>query len=195
MEHTALTFDNKATIRLRCGQTGEIKAETEVHNDISDEMLASANMIYLNSYMNNYPPICCLFPDGPLWASFTWDRTNPWCPYMYTLNNTYQGNVDATANSHYAGPNWTFDGTRHRLWYQWTKLADDFQLKAIGLTAWDAWVAQFPQCYGMQAQPVVFHPQSLVVLPTSFTIKGRKGGLQVPDTLEISYYLSLVGVN
>ena len=199
MDHQAVDFKNDITIRVLSGETGKVLDEAHAHNDISDDLLAWCRVIYGNGYANASGagcPCCFFLPDGPLWNGFIWDRSNPWAPYCYSMNNLYQGEVDATAEPHWANHKWNWDGSRHRLWFRWTKLADDVQLKALGLTAWNPWVDQWAQGYGVvNGQPTVFIPQTLVVLPSSILVRGRKNGTQIPDTLEISYYLSIVGVN
>ena len=196
---SALEFKNEIVLRVTNGETGALRDEVRLHNDISDDVLAWVRNIYLNAGGDaggtGYPA-CFLLPDGADWATFSWDRTNPWAPYCYSLNSLYQGVNDATADQHWGKHTWTFDGVRHRLWFRWTKLADDLQLKALGLTGWDSSVDNFPTSCGLASGvPTVFTPQTLVVLPTSMLVRGRKNGTQVPDTLEISYYMSLVGVS
>ena len=198
MDHQAIDFKNEIQITVRSGETGKVLHEIDTHNDISDDMLAAEYHTYFNAKGNTGTPWCFLLQDGPLWSGFTWDRTNPWAPYCYSQNNLYQGVADTSADMRYAGNTWTWDAAskRHKFWFRWTKLADDITLRAFGLTGWNSFVEQWPQCYGIQNNaPVVFCPQSLVVLPTPILIHGRKAGSQIPDTLELSYYLSLVGVN
>jgi len=201
MDNIKLEFKNEVVLRVISGDTGKVSAESRIHNDISDDVLGWATNIYLNggavaSGNGTGYPACFLLPDGPDWATFSWDRTNPWAPYCYSLNSLYQGVNDGSADQHWAKHVWSFDGARHKLSFRWTRLADDFQLKGLGLTAWDPYTSDFPGGYGLvSGAPSVFVPQTLVTLPTSLLIKGRKGGDQTPDTLEISYYMSLVGVN
>ena len=193
----ALRFDNTVDLVIRAGDTGEVLQGVSTHNDISDDLLGSGRHIYANDIVNESRPYCFILRDGPDWSGFTWNRKNPWAPYCFVPNNLYNGAFDATANPHWrAQSSCALVNGRWRLFYQWTQLADDIQLKALGLTGWDGGVANVPNCYGMvtNAWSVVV-PQTLIILPTPILVRGRKGGTQVQDILEISYYLSVVGVN
>ena len=192
----AATLQNIVNLTVRSGETGEELFSFEDHNDISDDLLAANGYVYIAPIRETAAPYCFLLKDGPDWASFVWDRRNPWAPYCATPNNLYNGGYDATADPHWRPKAWSFAGDRHRLFFQWTKLADDLTVKALGLTGWDSTVPNFPNSCGIvEDTPGVFVPQSLIILPTAITVKGRKGGTQVPDILEVSYYLSVVGVN
>jgi hypothetical protein len=197
MDTPALKFDNEVQITLRSSVTGKVLGEYTSHNDVSDDILASGRNIYSNDTLNDVRPWCFLLRDGPLWSGFTWDRKNPWAPYTCSPNNLYGGSFDGTANPHWrAYSSCSYVGGRWKLFYQWTQLADDLQLKALGLTGWDADQSNLAQKSGCITNAwSVFTPQTLIVLPTPIPVKGRKGGTQVQDILEISYYLSVVGVN
>lgn len=190
-----LRFDNEISLTVRDGETGEVRHQLTQHNDISDDMLASGRNIYVNDFIEDPRPYCFLLRDGADWSGFTWNRKNPWAPYCYVPNNLYGGSFDAIANPHWrAQSGCSAAGGRWRLFYQWTQLADDLQLKALGLTGWDS--AYPAATYGMVTDAwSVIVPQSLIVLPTPVLVRGRKGGTQLQDILEISYYLSVVGVN
>lgn len=197
MELPALKFENEVQITLRDSRTGDVISEHTTHNDISDDILVSGRNIYSNDCVNDVRPYCFLLRDGAAWSGFTWDRKNPWAPYTYSPNNLYGGGFDATANPHWkAYTSLTTVGGRWKLFYQWTQLADDLQLKALGLTGWDSDQTSIPNRAGCITNAwSVFTPHTLIVLPTPILVKGRKGGTQVQDILEISYYLSVVGVN
>ena len=189
-------LENIAQVKVRSGETGEVLFEVEQHNDISDDLLACGRFIYTAPTRNEAYPYCFLLKDGADWDTFTWDRKNPWAPYCATLNNIYDGGYDTTANPHWVPKSWSFVDNRHKLFFQWTKLADDMSVRAFGLTGWDNAAPNFPASQGIvSSAPGVFVPQTLVILPSAALVKGRKGGTQTPDILEISYYLSAVGVN
>lgn len=192
-----LRFENVVHLQVRAGDTGAVLAEHEAHNDISDDMMCSGRQIYLTDEVDDPMPYCFLLKDGPLWTGFTWNQRNPWAPYCYVPNNLYNGVADASANPHWAPhARGTFVNGRWKLFYQWTQLADDLQLKAIGLTGWDNDHTSYAQRWGCITNAwSVITPQSLITLPTPILVRGRKGGSQVQDILEISYYLSVVGVN
>ena len=190
------TLQNIVQVAVRSGETGKTLFEFENHNDISDDLLACGKFIYMAPTRSEAYPYCFLLKDGTDWDTFTWDRKNPWAPYCATLNNIYNGDYDATANPHWVTKSWSFINNRHKLFFQWTKLADDLNVRAFGLTGWDPNVPNFPASQGIVSSAAwVFVPQTLVILPSAVLVKGRKGGTQTPDILEISYYLSAVGVN
>lgn len=197
----AVTFKNTVQLVVRSGDTGEELFRHEDHNAISDDMLANAQNIYLYGEIGLLPA-CFLLKDGPAWSGFTWDPRNPWAPYCATVNNLYGGSFDVTADPHWklqlsAAATWVPAELRHKLFYTWTKLADDLSVRALGLTGW-GWgeVTGGTVSLGLAtSQATVFVPQSLIILPTPVLVRGRKAGTQIPDILEVSYYLSAVGVN
>jgi hypothetical protein len=194
----AVRFDNTVSIRLTAGDTGKVLYEDEIHNDISDDLLGSGRWIYVNAIRDEAFPWCFILRDGPKWAGFTWDRTNPWAPYSNVPNNLYDGAFDPTADAHWMGQIGlsTYVNGRWKRFYRWTKLADDLQLKAIGLTGWDMDQGSMAARQGcINGAWSTITPQSLIILPSAITVRGNKGGSQVQDILEISYYLSVVGVN
>ena len=196
MNDLALRFDNQIELTVRSGETGEVLHQVQEHNDISDDFLASTKLTLFMDLKNQSAPYCFLLKDGPAWGGFSWDRKNPWAPYCATLNNKYGTIYDTTADPHWKSRNYSYVEGRHRLFFQWTKLADDITVRALGLTGLDRWVPNYPESCGIVASsPSVFVPQTLVVLPSPITVHGRRGGSQIPDILEVSYFLSLVGVN
>ena len=140
------------------------------------------------------------------WSGFTYDRMNPWAPYCITANNS----VDNSANPQwqarqgiggYTPPTNTVTG-KHKLFFQWSNLPLDFNLRAIGLTGWQSDVStatlvdyNFGAGTSVNLQPTVFVPQTLLVLPSAVLVHGRNGGSGTPDVLQISYFLSIVGTS
>jgi len=125
---------------------------------------------------------------GPAWSGFTFDRRNPWAPYCATLNNS----MDAAADPLYAGHAAAVQvGTKWKYFYRWTKLPKDLSLKAVGLIGLEG----DPRVAGAyNGKPTIFNPLTLLILPQPMPVKGRNGGAQTPDVLEVSYYVGLVGV-
>jgi hypothetical protein len=72
-------------------------------------------------------------------------------------------------------------------------LASDISLKAIGLLKNVANSTLVNGCYS-QAFIGFCGIEALAVLSSPITIKGRNGGTQTPDILEVYYAISLVGV-
>lgn len=206
-----MKFENHIELVVKSGDTGEILHTYTQSNAISDDFLANSGHIYINESLNGFPaygePWCFLLPDGVAWTGFSWDRTNPWAPYCTTLQRYQDRNVGVNAyyqSKTYTAPFGSGNPTpKHKLFYQWTALPQDIALKAIGLTA-----LQEPT-YGAgifgifdppDAQPgATFVPETLVILPSAINVRGRNavGGVptQTPDILEVSYYLSIVGVS
>lgn len=199
-------FDNHIELVVRSGETGEIKDTFVQHNAISDDFLVGTGRIFSNESLNGFPgygePYCFLLPDGAAWTGFVWDRKNPWAPYSCTAQRTGDQNVGVDAyykSKTYTAPNGSGNPTnKHKLFYQWSALPQDITLKAVGLTG-----LQEPlygvNIYGISDNPMIFVPQTLVILPSSILVKGRNavGGVptQTPDILEVSYFLSIVGVS
>jgi hypothetical protein len=208
-----LKYDNTFVLTVRSGETGEILCKQEGHNDISDDFLCGRGHIFTNHYLANAFPWCFLLPDGSAWAGFVWDRTNPWAPYCTTANNLGDINADALYKSKIdTGCSLTvpFDTgnpvNKWKLFYRWSNLPIDLQLKAFGLTGWQDNPPNF--IFGMPAQSgdpsgtpkqTTFLPQTLVTLPAAILVRGRNVSVpnavaaQTPDILEITYYLSIVG--
>lgn len=181
-------LDNRVHIQVKTAE-GLVLADHEDHNDFCDDFLVAGANILCNNCVAKAYPWCFLLPDGPKWAGFTFDRKNPWAPYCATLNNS----LDTTADPLYASHATAVQvGNSWKLFYRWTKLPQNFSLKAIGLMGLDS-STQFAGAYS--GSPTIFNPLTLLVLPQALTVKGRVGGTQVPDILEISYYIGLVGVN
>lgn len=118
-----------------------------------------------------------------------------------TANNSVDNSADPQWQGYVHGSGFTPPSTvfgQTRYFFQWTNLPQDFQLKGIGLTGWQTDVAD--QVYGIGFQttpyvPSVFIPQTLVILPASILVHGRNGGLETPDVLQISYFLSILGTS
>lgn len=200
---------------VKSSKTGEVTASWGKDNAISDDFLCALGRIYLNTTNGSpfegsyYSPEAFLLPDDPiggpfLWPSFVWDRTNPWAPYTCTANNItntgpgVQGYFQALTKS---GPNnltppSTATQFRWKMFYSWSDLVFDIQLKAIGLTALQSNMYDYP-VFGVpgNGQPSNYVPETLVILPSSILVHGTNGGVGTPDILEISYFLSVVGAS
>ena len=205
-------YDNPITITVRSGDTGEVKDEFTGHNDVADVFLCPDIRLYTHDRRNGYP-FLALLQDDPSgqtqWADFlttygvgydplksttafsaAW-RKDPWAPYSYHLGR--QG--DTTADYLYAGHTWSMQGTKHRLFYRWTKLPGlTFNLRAMALCSMDCDGGDNARDGITGDTPAVFRPQTLLVLPTAIPVKGRDNGNQTPDILEIAYHLSVVSV-
>lgn len=187
-----ISYDNTIEIILKSGKTGEIISQYEDHNDISDDILCHSKRIMINYDTSSIH--CMLLPDGPKWNGFTWNRKNPWAPYCFTKNridDPYISEPFPGADKQYAICR--YDGIvngKQKLFFQWTKLPDDFILKAIGIMNWSG----LGLIDGVLDSATAMIPDTLLILPSPITIKGRKLGVQTPDILEITYYLSTVGV-
>lgn len=196
-------FHNEVEIKILSGKTGDVIHEWNHENAISDDILGAYGHIFVTSMQSGAAPWCFLLPDDPIgftnWTGFTFDRSNPWAPYCTAVSNSVDTGADAQYQTRttYTAPTSPVAG-KHKLFFQWTKLATDFQLKAIGLTGWQSasGSGDIPDSqFGIvNQQPVIFIPQTLVVLPTSILIHGRNGGAGTPDILQVSYFLSIVGV-
>lgn len=207
-----LKLDNKAIVTVRAGDTGEIKFQSEVYNDIADDFLCGRGRIFINNMQNDAnKPYCFLLADGAAWGTFTFDPANPSAPYCISANDyDHLGvQVDALADQDYKskpssgiggglqppyGQSGGLDNSTNNKWklfFRWTALPVDFTLRAIGLTAWQSNITDF--VFGAEASPAVFVPDTLVILPVGILIKGRNAGAQTPDILEVSYFLSIVG--
>lgn len=207
-----LKFDNTYVITVRSGETGEILREQDGHNTISDDFLCGRGHVFTNHYLtggsspSTGAPYCFLLPDGASWTGFSWDRTNPWAPYSTTANAI----VDTGADPLYKAMTSTgcsltkpFDTgnplNKWKLFYRWSLLPINLQLKAFGLTGWQDNVTAFVFGASGAQQQTTFVPQTLVVLPVSILVRGRNVSVpspvsaQTPDVLEITYYLSIVG--
>jgi|SRR5271157_662945 len=201
-------FENEVSIKLISGETGEVKYDSTQENAISDDFLCPYGAIYTQK-QNGQAPYCFILPDGPNWSGFIFDRMNPYAPYSVAVNN-YVNNA--------ADPQWkAYNGVggytppfgvlgRTKLFFQWTNLPNDFQLRAIGLTGWQSQqlggdVPDVATGAGLSGgsptnnnQPTILVPQTLVVLPSAILVHGILPG-GIPDILQISYFLSIVGVN
>ncbi len=199
-------FDNEVTITVRSGKTNEVLYEITHDNAISDDILCPTGNIFIQQQPNG-APYCFILPDGPNWSGFTYDRSNPWAPYCVTANNS----VDNAADTQWQ--RWVVSGGftppvgvlgKYKLFYQWSNLPQDFQLRAIGLTGWQSQITSGDtpdNIFGAGISPnqinipSVFIPQTLVVLPSAIMIHGRNFGTETPDVLQISYFLSIVGTS
>jgi hypothetical protein len=202
-----LTYDNPVEVTILSGDTGEVKYHYDGHNAISDDILGQYGRVFYTAYASSTTvPYCFILPDGTQWTGFTYDRMNPWAPYCITANNS----IDTSANPQwqarqgiggYTPPTNTVTG-KHKLFFQWSNLPLDFNLRAIGLTGWqsdnfngDISDYNYGAGASVNQQPTVFVPQTLLVLPTAVLVHGRNGGSGTPDVLQISYFLSIVGTS
>jgi hypothetical protein len=198
-------FENEVSIKLISGETGEVKYDSTQENAISDDFLCPYAAIY-TQITHNQAPYCFILPDGPNWSGFTFDRMNPYAPYSVAVNNYVNNGADPQWKAYngvggYTGPYGVLGQTK--LFFQWTNLPNDFQLRAIGLTGWQSYQlgGDTPDTiYGagfsptVNLTPTVLVPQTLVVLPSAILIHGILPG-GIPDILQISYFLSIVGVS
>lgn len=179
-------LNNYVNIQVKSAK-GELLDEYTGHNDYSDDVLVN-NRCILTNFNQGSAPYCFILPDGANWTGYTFNRRDPYAPYAATLNRS----MDANADPLYAGrQSSTWVNNTWKLFYRWSKLPLDFSLKALGLTSWETNTL----VDGINDAPTIFVPLTLVVLPTAIPIKGRLGGAQTPDILEVSYYLSIVGVS
>lgn len=200
-------FTNEVRIVVREGDSGAIVHDSQQHNDISDDFTCGRDVILMNHVSNTAQPYCFLLPDdagsppSTEWSGFVFDRVDPWAPFATQSNNyNHSGTIiDASADSNWktkvsltapygtgntTSPDWKF-------FFRWSALPQNLQLKAIALTGWQNDLDD--SVFGAGLSPVIFKPQTLVVLPTSILIRGRQSGAQTPDVLEVSYFLSIVG--
>jgi len=198
-------YSNRVEIVVK-SQEGEVLHQYTKDNVISDDFLVPSDRIFDNKTLSGFggtqfSPAAFLLPDGAEWASYPgWDARNPWAPYTNTLNNS----TNSSANQLISGlskaspnnlsvPNASTQ-YRWKMFYSWTQLPVDLQLKAIGLTLMQS-DAFNSTLFGSPANgvPANFCPQTLVILPSSFLVHGLTGSTGVPDVLEISYFISVVG--
>lgn len=202
-----LDFQNEVSIVIRDSATNEIKHEYNGENAISDDILGVLGHIFYTTMAGGPTPYCFILPDGAQWSGFTYDRQNPWAPYCITANNS----IDTSANPQwqtrqsvggYTAPSNTVTG-KHKLFFQWSDLPFDFTLRAIGLTGWQSETTSsgdigdfaFGAGSSVNMLQTVFVPQTLLILPSGVLVHGRNGGLETPDILQISYFLSIVGTS
>jgi hypothetical protein len=206
-------FSNRVEITVK-SQEGEVLHSYAKDNVISDDFLATNGRIFFNNTLNSFngpffSPIAFLLPDGTQWASYPgWDARNPWAPYTCTLNNSLNSSASTLQqglNKNGYNTNEAFNTSnlhnpvaanqyRWRMFYTWNQLPTDIQLKAVGLTALQSDIYSGIS-YGSPANatPSNFCPQTLVIIPTSFLVHGLVGATNVPDVLEVSYFISVVG--
>ena len=209
MSNLTPQFINEVKVTLRSGKTNEILYETTKPNTTSDDLLCPFSTIFTqparggNSttpYVGD-SPYCFILPDGPNWSGFVYDPANPWAPYCITANNSVDNAADPQWQGYVHGSGFTPPSTvfgQTKYFFQWTNLPQDFQLKGIGLTAWQT--DNSDQVYGIGFQttpyiPSVLIPQTLVILPASILVHGRNNGLETPDVLQITYFLSILGTS
>lgn len=205
-------FNNPVEITVRSGETGEIKEQVHVKNDTADSFACPDTRIYTRDKRNGRPYLALLPDDPPDVEPKRWDeflseygqsydplkvtatfnnawRKDPWAPYAYHTGR--QGDLEA--EPYWASHTWTMQHDKHRLFYRWIKLPGVmFHLRAMGLFGFDSTEDAMSGITGDEA--AFFHLQTLLVLPRALKIKGRDKGNQVPDILEISYYISAVAV-
>lgn len=204
-----LDFENEVSIVVRDGATDEVKYSWQGENAISDDLLCTLGHVFytvLGGGSSTSPPYCFILPDGSNWTGFTYDRMNPWAPYCITANNSIDTSADAQWKGRasvggFTGPLNPVTG-KAKFFFTWNNLPTDFQLRGIGLTGWQSETnggdindAVFGAGTVSNLQPSVFVPQTLVVLPSAVLVHGRNGGTGTPDVLQISYFLSIVGVS
>lgn len=197
-------YSNRVEVVVK-SQEGEVLHQYAKDNAISDDFLVPTLRIFDNSTLSSSAgtfssPLAFLLPDGAEWAIYPgWDPRNPWAPFTNTLNNSLNFSANTLAlglskNSpnNLSGPN-TSTQYRYKMFYSWTQLPVDLQLKAIGLTGMQTDVHN-PILFGaITNTPANFCPQTLVILPSSFLVHGLTGSTGVPDVLEVSYFISVVG--
>src|SRR5271170_6930300 len=197
-------YSNRVEIKVK-SQEGEVLHEFAKDNAISDDFLVPTLRIFDNSTLANSggtfsSPLAFLLPDGADWAIYpAWDPRNPWAPYTNTLNNSLNFSANTlilglSKNSpdNLSGPNAT-TGYRYKMFYSWTQLPNDLQLKAVGLTGMQTDVYTSTLFGATTNIPAQFCPQTLVTLPSSFLVHGLTGSTGIPDVLEVSYFISVVG--
>jgi hypothetical protein len=198
-------FDNEVTVTVRSGKTNEVLFDTTKKNAISDDFLCPTQNIYQNGVHGTETPYCFLLPDGPNWNGFVYDRQNPWAPYCTSVNNYLDNSADPLWKSYSGADSGTYTppfgilGTT-QMFFQWSNLPADLELRGIGLTAVQSSngnTGDIPdQWFGALTNvPVIFVPETLVILPSAILVHGRDGGLGTPDILQITYTLSVVGVS
>ena len=168
---------------------GEDVTSVKFKNSTCDDFLAGFHSVYSKAGADSDSFSAVLLQDGPRWAGWTWDPHDPWVPYGLVSNKPSDG--EAVTISQSPGLAWDEGKGKWKLSYQWSKLDVDFELKAIGLTKWDYFSRV--EC-GMDSPYGAFPLCAVAVLPQALHIKGRNQGSQIPDILQVSYYLSLVGV-
>lgn len=183
-----MKFKNDLEIAVLHGDGS--RDEYKVSNSICDDFLGGFGMLYYKQWNASTDLQAVIFPSGSQWTGWTWNPRDPWVPYGCQSNaatNTEGSPINQIATITYDAAN-----TRYRLYYQWTKLELDYSLKAVGLTMWDWFNTN--ECGATANTYGSFPVGTLAVLPTPIALKGLNGGTQVPDILQVSYYLSLVGV-
>jgi hypothetical protein len=197
-------YQNEVTVTVRSSKTNEILLDTTKENAISDDFLCQTGNIFQNGVSGSETPYCFLLPDGPNWTGFVYDRQNPWAPYCTSVNNYLDNTADPLWKSYSAGSSGTYTppfgvlGTT-QLFFQWSNLPTDLELRGIGLTAVQSLssLGDVPDSFfgATTDVPVIFVPETLVILPSAILVHGRDGGLGTPDILQITYTLSVVGVS
>lgn len=185
-------FENQIEMKVLSGSTGEVLHEYTKPNAISDDFLCAYGRIFISDLLTGPQPYCFLLPDGANWSGFAFDRSNPWAPYCTTVNNSVDTSADTQWQTRQSLTVTSSVLGQWKLFFQWTNLATDLSLKGIGLTAMQTDIND--SAFGATDEaPVIFVPQTLVVLPAAITVHGNNGGSGVPDVLQVSYFLSVVG--
>ncbi len=202
-----LKFDNTYVVTVRSGETGNVLLEQNGRNTISDDFLCARGKVFVSDNFVDGLPYCFLLPDGAAWTGFSWDRTNPWAPYCTTANNVVDTgaqvlyNATTSTGCSITKPYDTGNANvnKWKLFYRWSLLPINLQLKAFGLTGWQSNVTAYAVGASANQQQTTFVPQTLVVLPVSILVRGRNVSTpnpvaaQTPDVLEVTYFLSIVG--
>jgi hypothetical protein len=182
-------LQNEVNIKLLSPE-GELLFEHTDHNDFADDILVCHKQILTSFYAKGANPYCFLQQDGAKWTGYSWNRRDPYIPYPIQLNRTQDATADAIYQPH---ANAVWDGSRWKLFYQWSQLPFDMQLKAVGLMDWEN--NGLIEGVDSGLNPTLITPMTLVILPQAITVRGRIGGTQTPDILQVSYYLSVAGVS
>jgi|SRR5271157_111029 len=197
-------YSNRVEIVVK-SQDGEILHQYAKDNAISDDFLVPSLRIFDNSTEASFggtfsSPFAFLLPFGTEWATYPgWDPRNPWAPYTNTLNNSlnFSANTLILGLSKSSPNNLTAPSTatqyRWKMFYSWSQLPNDLNLKAIGLTGMQTDVHNSILFGAVTNTPANFCPQTLVVLPSPFLVHGLTGSTGIPDVLEVSYFISVVG--
>src|SRR5271168_2672434 len=164
-------YSNRVEIKVK-SQEGEVLHEFAKDNAISDDFLVPTLRIFDNSTLANSggtfsSPLAFLLPDGADWAIYpAWDPRNPWAPYTNTLNNSlnFSANALVLGLSKNSPNNLSLPTTatsyRYKMFYSWSQLPVDLQLRAIGLTGMQTDVFN-PTLFGAVTDtPANFCPQT-----------------------------------
>src|SRR5271156_1472207 len=167
-------YSNRVEIVVK-SQEGEVLHQYAKDNAICDDFLVPSLRIFDNSTLGSFggtfsSPFAFLLPDGSEWAIYPgWDPRNPWAPYTSTLNNS----LNFAANTVILGlsksspntltPPSTATTYRWKMFYSWSSLPNDINLRAIGLTGMQTDAFNSTLFGAVSNAPANFCPQTLVV--------------------------------